>query len=152
MLQHFLKYIPVAALSALKVLPGAALGTGAGLPAWENFLVVFSGGFLGIVLYTFLGQQIRTWSKARRRKKPDYQQRIQRNYRWAKKIKRVWNRFGIVGIAFLTPPLLSPPVGTLVAVALHETKTRIFLFMGVSMALWSAIFCFLGDTIRNLIA
>lgn len=150
MLELLTKYLLVAGLSAVKVLAGVALGAGSGLTAIENFIAVFVGSMIGIGIYTFFGQKIRVWNKHRRQSKADYGLKVQKNFRKARRIKRIWHKFGIVGIAFLTPPLLSPPLGTLIAVGFDETKTRIFLFMGVSVALWAGAFCFLGDNIMSL--
>jgi hypothetical protein len=53
----------------------------------------------------------------------------------SRRIVRVFRRFGMPGIAFLTPILFSPIGGTVIATQLHVPRGRILLHM-----LWSATF------------
>jgi uncharacterized membrane protein len=150
MLSHLYQYVLVAGLSALKVIPGVALGVGFGLHPFETFLATFLGGMLGVTFYAFFGQKLRVLNKKRRKSNPKFAEKTRKNFRKARRIKRLWNKVGIIGIALLTPPILSPPIGTFIAVAFGTSTVRILLFMGVSMALWAAGFAFLGDTITGL--
>jgi hypothetical protein len=57
-------------------------------------------------------------------------------------------KYELYGIAFLTPILLSVPIGTLMAAALEENKWRIKRYMFVSFAFWTlllyGIYAFFG--------
>jgi len=53
----------------------------------------------------------------------------------SRNIIKVFRRFGMGGIAFLTPLLLSPIGGTIIATLLGVPRGRILLHM-----LWSAVF------------
>lgn len=139
-----------AAIAAVKIIPAVPVGFGANLSAVENFAVIMAGSLLGIFIYAFFGKRINLWNKARRRSKPGYAAKVQKNFRSARRIMRIWHRFGLYGIAALTPPLLSPPIGTLIAVAFHERTPRIMLFMTISMAFWVGLFVFAGDLIASL--
>jgi hypothetical protein len=139
-----------AAVAAVKVIPAVGVGVGAGLSAIENYIVIMVGGMLAIAVYAFFGKRLNAWNKHRRQQKPDYGAKVQQNFRKARRIMRIWHRFGLYGIALLTPPLLSPPIGTLIAVAFHETMPRILLFMGISMAAWIGLMVFAGDFILSL--
>lgn len=46
-------------------------------------------------------------------------------------------KYGLPGIAFLTPILLSVPVGTFIATKLTHNKTKIFLYITVAILLWA---------------
>ncbi|WP_353722658.1 hypothetical protein [Dyadobacter sp. 676] len=48
----------------------------------------------------------------------------------------IWRKFGIVGIAFLTPPLFTPLFGPILAVAFRVPKASIFLWMSASALVW----------------
>lgn len=147
---RLLNYLLVAGLSALKVIPGTVLGAGFNFHPLETFIVVFVGGMLGVAFYTFFGTRIRNWNKKRRKGNPKFVIKTQKNFRRARRIMRLWHRFGIWGIAALTPPVLSPPIGTFIAVAFRESTHRILVFMGISMAIWAALFAFAGEGIKNL--
>lgn len=54
-----------------------------------------------------------------------------------RKIVTVWKKYGLIGIAFLTPVILSIPIGTIIANNLVDDKRKIFLYMFVSILFWS---------------
>ncbi|MEM6268277.1 MAG: hypothetical protein AAF998_02515 [Bacteroidota bacterium] len=143
-----LKMLSVAGLSALKVIPGAALAVARELNPVEIFLSLFVGGMLGIIFFAYFGTRIRKWRKARLKKrgvnKPFKIRRIRR-------IMRIWKRFGLAGVAVLTPPMISPPFGAIIAVAFGERFERILAFMAVSMALWAGIFALIGKQVLEWI-
>lgn len=51
-------------------------------------------------------------------------------------IIKIYSKFGLWGIAFATPPLLTPIGGTLVAVTRGEKPAKILLVMLVSSLVW----------------
>ena len=75
----------------------------------------------------------RVWMRHRQ-----HQRRLRREKIFSRKsrnIIKIFQKFGMGGIAFLTPVLLSPIGGTVVATLLGVPRQRILLHM-----LWSAIF------------
>lgn len=146
---NILEFLSVAGLSALKVLPGLALGIAHQMGSVEIFLALFLGGMLGVVGFSFFADKIRKWRKQRRKEKPRDKPY---NIRRIRRIMRIWKKYGLVGIAFLTPPMISPPFGALIAVAFGETFSRIMIFMTVSMLFWAGLLALLGDQILKLIS
>ncbi|MCB9231816.1 MAG: hypothetical protein H6581_09140 [Bacteroidia bacterium] len=149
---EILEFISVMALSAFKMVPGYALAKGGyDMTVFETFLSVGLGGMIGISIYTYFGAKIRTYfqnrSKARSNQKPLDRKKIKRLRRMIK----IWRRFGIWGIAFLTPPILSPPFGTAISLAFGEKSYRIIIFLGISTLLWAFAFAFFGDLITQSI-
>ncbi len=55
-----------------------------------------------------------------------------------RRIVQVWQRFGVMGIAFLTPIFLTPILGTVVAALFGASKKHIFIHMLWSAVLWGA--------------
>jgi hypothetical protein len=53
-----------------------------------------------------------------------------------RRIVRIWKTFGLFGIAFITP-IISIPVGTIIASRLTHNKKKIFLYMLISITFWS---------------
>jgi hypothetical protein len=51
----------------------------------------------------------------------------------------IWNRYGILGVSFLTPVILSPIGGALIANAFGEKKYKIFLWMTVMALGWGFV-------------
>jgi hypothetical protein len=56
-----------------------------------------------------------------------------RKYDW------IWRRYGLVGIAILTPILLTPIGGTLLAISFGAPKNRLIFLMFVSASVWAVI-------------
>jgi hypothetical protein len=47
-------------------------------------------------------------------------------------------RFGLAGIAFLTPLLLSIPIGCFISVRYFKNKQRVLMYMFCSVVFWAA--------------
>jgi hypothetical protein len=93
------------------------------------------GGITGVIIFTYLGSHIRVWLIKTFPK--HLGKRFSRSTRF---LVRVRQHGGIAGIAFLTPILLSIPVGVLLALDLNTHKTKIVSSMVVSCFFWAAIF------------
>ena len=65
-----------------------------------------------------------------------------------RKIVVIWKKYGLVGIAFLTPVILSIPIGTLIANSLVPDKKKIMVYMFFSVLFW-AIFITVGFDIYH---
>jgi membrane protein DedA with SNARE-associated domain len=57
----------------------------------------------------------------------------------SRKFVRIWKKYGLVGVALLTPVLLTPIGGTLLAVSSGSPKEKIIIFMFVSASVWSIL-------------
>lgn len=136
-------------ISTLKILPAVGFALLKEFTWWEIFISVSVGGISGVVFFSFWGTKIRAYVKARRRRRGRKKKKM--NIRKARRILRIWKRFGLFGIAFLTPPFISPPIGAIIAVAFGETYARILLYMTISTLAWAAIFALAGDRILALI-
>lgn len=146
------RYLLVFGLSAVKLVLGlgAAVGTEKlGDMTWlETYLCICGGGIFGVFIYSFFGVRIRNiitkWRDSRRTGPKKI------NYKRLRFYVRVWKKYGLTGIAFLTPPLLSPPIGTLIAVSMGESVKRILIYMSISILLWGILFATLGEIILNI--
>lgn len=147
-MNEFLEWLTVVGLASLKVLPALGLALAHKLPAWEIFISLAIGSMLGVTFFTLFGLRIRRWRKERRKRKGI---RKPFNIRKARKWKRLWIRYGLPGVALLTPPVLSPPVGALIAVIFERRQGRILLYMGLSILVWCSLFALLGQQLYDLL-
>ena len=133
--------IALLALMGFKMVPGVVLALTYRLDWWTQFLLTGTGGSLGIVFFTFVGDETgRLWTRLMG----------QRGTRWAIESSwkgRLWNRYGLWGTALLTPPVLSPPVGTALALAFGTDRLRILTVHLPVIWGWSAIFTEFGISI-----
>lgn len=145
MTEGLLQAFSVVSLSTVKhTLGGVPLAAVYGLSYGEVVLYSAIGGTIGILIFMFLAQGIVSLRQAyfpSKKKKRVFSKKK----RFIVKVKR---RFGLAGIAFITPWLLSVPIGTMVATGVYRDKKRVFLFMLGSVMLWS----FLGGAIAHPLA
>ena len=59
--------------------------------------------------------------------------------RRSRRMVRIWKRYGLIGLAALTPVLFSIPIGTFFMIRVEKNKNRIILFMFFSITFWSLI-------------
>lgn len=92
------------------------------------------GGIIGIVLFTYLGSYIQDYLV---KKFPNrFGRRFTSSNRFLVRIKQ---KFGLGGIAALTPIILSIPVGVLFALALTHDKKKIMISMLMSLFFWATV-------------
>ncbi|MCS6895278.1 MAG: hypothetical protein NZZ60_03905 [Bacteroidia bacterium] len=138
----FLKYLSIFLMSGFKFMVGVAMSMAMRLGFWEQFLITVTGGIAGVILFTYLGDKLRQWI-AHRRKRPT---RASPSPKWA----QLWEKYGLWGVAFLTPPILSPPIGTAIALAFGTPRPIIIQRFGIAMVVWGGLFAGVWDWLRSL--
>lgn len=144
MWQEILRAIPVYFSSMLKFIFGPLGGYAAGLNLITTVLVTVAGMMTMVLLFTFFGEWIKAKVFKRFRRKHVTRERAQ-------KLENLWKRYGLVGVALLTPIILTPIGGTLLAVSSGGSKDKIIFYMFVSASFWAVVFTvaiyFFGDNI-----
>lgn len=127
-------YFAVMAASSIKFVAGPLTGFGLGLSMLETIVCTWVGMMFSVtVMLTigrFLVQQI---ARIRVQKPKLFSGRV----RYAVSI---WQRFGIKGIAVMTPLLFTPIGGSLLALSFKVPTPRVLFFMAISGIFWSVIF------------
>jgi len=126
----FLKYLSVALASTLKFFGGPIAGVVLKLTWIETAICSAIGMMFSVFVLTYVGGAIQGFIKKRRKTPP---KKFSRTNRIA---VNIWKRFGIIGIAFLTPPLFTPLFGPILAVAFKVPRPSIFLWMSASAIVW----------------
>ena len=116
----------------LKFILGPVGGYAAGLNIVVTILVTVCSMMTVVLVFAFFGDFIRQRVLRRFFNTKKFTER-NRKYVW------IWRRYGLFGIAFLTPILLTPIGGTLLAISFGTPKNRLILFMFVSAAAWSVV-------------
>ncbi|RSK23837.1 hypothetical protein [Hymenobacter metallilatus] len=145
MLPQLLKYATVFAIGMFKFVAAPLAGVAAGLPMPLVWGLSVAGMMTTVILISGLGRQ---WALHMRRKreakgKPLFSRR-------SRTVVGIYRRFGMVGIAFLTPILFSPVGGTVIATQLHVPRWQILLHMAWSAALWGFTFTLLANKLLQL--
>lgn len=127
------KYMGVIVPSMLKFLLGPLAGIALKLSWWETMFCTIAGMMVSVVVFTFLGKAIRDGLQKYRKHPP---KRFSKNSRRA---VRVYRKFGIAGIACLTPLIFTPIGGTLIATSFKIAPTKILTWMIVFALFWGLI-------------
>ena len=141
-----MKLASVFLLSTVKFLGGPLAGSSMGLGFWPTLALTVAGMMTSVFIISGVG---RAWVRHRQQ-----QRRLRRVPMFSKRsrnIIKVFKRFGMGGIAFLTPLLLSPIGGTVVATLLGVPRTRIMLHMFWSAVLWGSILTLASAQIGHLL-
>jgi hypothetical protein len=118
MWQEILKSIPVFLSAMLKFILGPIGGYAARLHIITTILVTVAGMMTSVIAFTYFGEWIRM-------------RVLDRIFPKRKKIKvpnptlaAIWKKFGLAGIAVLTPLILTPIGGTILAVSNGSPRKR----------------------------
>lgn len=132
MWQEILRAIPVYFSCMLKFIFGPLGGYAAGLNLITTILTTVSGMMTVVFLFTYFGNWIRTKIFGRFKKRKV-------NLVRAQKLEKIWKRYGLLGVALLTPIILTPIGGTLLAVSSGSPKDKIIIYMFISASVWSVV-------------
>lgn len=136
MFENLAKYFTVYASSMIKFFFGPLEGFAFGLPWYETFGLTVLGMMTSVFLFSFLGK----WLKKNLLDKMNANKKT-----FSKKSRNIvttWNKYGLQGVAFLTPILFTPIGGTIIATSFGESKRRIMLYMFVSAMFWGFLISF----------
>jgi membrane protein DedA with SNARE-associated domain len=149
MWEEILKAIPVYFSSMLKFIFGPLGGYAVGLELITTILATVAGMMTVVLSFAYAGDWLR-------------EKVIQRFFGKRKKFSessrrfvRIWKKYGLVGVAALTPLLLTPIGGSILAVSSGSPKEKIILFMFISASAWAVIFTvatyFFGKQINEIL-
>jgi uncharacterized membrane protein len=127
------KYMSVLLASTLKFVGGPLAGLALGLSWPETAICTVLGMMVSVILVVFAGALLDQIS-ARFRRGP-----VKRFSRKTRMAVRIWQRAGIAGIAFLTPILLTPIGGTVLAVSFRVNRVKLIGYMLVSAVVWAVV-------------
>ena len=111
----------------------------------ETILWTNIGGIIGIYFFAFLAEKILVWWKRAFRRSnrhilEDEQQEKKIFTRKNRRIVRIKQKYGLIGIALITPFLLSIPVGVFLVVRYYNTNRKKFICLIASNLIWSVIY------------
>ena len=128
-------------MSTVKFVFGAVpFALSLGFSFFEAVTVTSIGGFVGVTFFVFLSDKIIGAYKRRIAHKhltdPSYlpPKKFTRRSRFIVNVKK---KYGLYGVAFLTPLLFSIPLGCFIAVRYFKNRQKILLYMYVAILFWS---------------
>ena len=120
-----------------------------GLNFTQSFIITTAGGLCGTFAFAFLGEVLRRkWRSficlfAIPFSKMSYKEMVNKPSRRFSASKRIIvkikQKFGLAGLAFVTPIIISIPVGTVIGMHMYSQKRKVLLALCISLVLWSVI-------------
>jgi hypothetical protein len=134
MWEEILKAIPVYLGSMLKFIVGPVGGYTAGLNVLTTILCTVFGMMTVVFFITYSG----TWLKQKvfSRFSKNKNKFTVNNRRFV----TIWKKYGLTGVALLTPIILTPIGGTLLAISSGSPKDKIIFYMFISASFWAVVF------------
>ena len=131
---QIIQFISVFLLGGVKFFLAIPLATQYDFSFWETFFVSCFGGVVGIIFF----------AKFRKVVLKIYYNIYPHNYNVKKKKSlkekiaiKTARKYGLFGIAFLTPIFLSIPIGTFIALHFYPNKKKTLPFLITSVLGWS---------------
>jgi hypothetical protein len=158
------KVLSVILASGTKFLLSPLLALSIGFTFKQSLLYTTIGGTAGIFVFAFLGDIIRRYWRyftmlfvapfSRKTYKQLVHQKGNRFNRRKRLVVRIKDRFGLLGIAFVTPCIISIPIGTILAINIYKNKKKVILYLLGSLLIWSLVLntvtLFLFDFLREM--
>lgn len=132
MIEEFLKYFLVYISSSVKFIFGPTIGIASGFNVFVTGTLTALGMMTSVYVFSFFGEKIHALRLKIIGKK--------KRKLFTKKSRRfvtIWNKYGVPGIALLTPIILTPIGGTILVNAVGAKKEDIFKYMWMSCIFWS---------------
>ena len=135
MLSIIISYLSVFLVSMVKFSLAFPLALSNDLSFWQTFMISCLGGVFGVVIFTFFTKVLLDFyfklfpsKKKKEEKKDNLKMRV---------AKKAMDKYGLFGIAFLTPLFLSIPVGTFIALKFFPNKMKTLPVLFASVLGWS---------------
>jgi len=120
--------------SMVKFIFGPMGGYAAKLNLVTTILSTVAGTMTVVLLFAFAGDWIH--NHVIDRFFPNRKRFSERN----RKFVTIWKKYGVAGVAFLMPLILTPIGGTLLAISFGSPKDKLILYMFISASAWASIF------------
>ena len=125
-----LKYMTVFLSSMVKFVAGPLTGLATGLSYVETALFTALGMMATVILFTLIGKPLRAFLKRTLWKNSKRFTKRNRQFIF------IWRKWGVFGVSFLTPLILTPIGGALLANLFGGPKKQIIVYMLISAFFW----------------
>lgn len=133
MFEYFLVFIG-AAIPWLEIALVIPLGIISGLSPFWVMILAFVGNMLTVLIVIIAFQKVKEWVAVRKQK--DGKGESKRTERG----KRIWNKYGMPGLALLGPVLIGTHIAAFIGLLFGASKVNTTIWMTISIGLWTLIF------------
>ncbi len=145
---YLLKVLEVALIASVKFLIAPFESERYGFNLRESFIITTVGGFVGILLFTFLGDVL-AFSFKKFRMKFQKSKKKTKKFTWSTRFFiKTKKRFGLLGVSLITPSIISIPVGTFLIHRLYKGKIKNILVLVLALLIWSTLLNLLAQYLK----
>jgi len=139
--EKILQILLVVILSATKFLTAPITSLNIGFGYIETLLITTTGGLIGVFFFFYLSSVIMLMiSKISARTNKNKPVKHKKKFTWKNKmIIHIKREYGLIGLAALTPIVLSIPLGTFLAARYFPDKKKVIGYLSASVIVWSVI-------------
>lgn len=127
----FPKVVTVFGLGAVELWAAIPAGLALGLHPVATAIASALGAITSGLVVALLGDRARAWLVARHG--------VPRDGGGHGTIRRIWDRYGVMGLGLLAPLLVGAPLGTALGLLLGAPVRRLLLWVSVGIVLWSGL-------------
>jgi len=130
-------FIPM--IEVLLVIPVAIA---AGLSPFWVVVVAFAGNLLAVWIIIVIYEKLEAWWEGYKQRKFEGQEgqimeQIEKTSKRGDRARRIWNRYGLPGLALLAPAIIGIHLAVIMALAFKSPKKLTAIWMTISLAVWS---------------
>ena len=103
----------------------------------QCILTSCAGAIFSTIIFVYLSDGIIKWWHKFKEKLPLKKSEKKHFTKSNRRIVKIKNRFGLIGIATLTPILLSIPLGAFLAERFYKDKRKVIIYISISCVFWS---------------
>ncbi len=130
-MEQTLKLLSVIALATIELWAAIPAGLALGLNPFLVGLGATVGAIVGALIVVLVGERLRNWLVRRYSSKKEKQ-----NHGF---IRKIWQRYGLIGLGLLAPLLIGAPLGAALGLSLGAQAGRLMVWMSLGIVLWAAI-------------
>lgn len=132
------KILTVAALATFEIYAAIPAGFAFGLSPWTIFFASLIGGLVGVYVAVFLGERIKKLIARFRKPKAESEKPK------TGMVYRIWEKYGIIGLAFLGTMTVGAPVSIGVGVGFNVPLKKMVMWCCLGVLVRCALFTMLG--------
>lgn len=107
----------------------------------ETILYTNIGGLIGVIVSLFFSKGLIYLWNTLRNEKPEHRNKSKRKFtKYNRRLVLIKSKYGMPGIAILTPVVLSIPIGTFLTTKYYRHKKQGYLLLILSQVAWSFIY------------
>ncbi|MFC7376098.1 hypothetical protein ACFQRD_12555 [Brachybacterium sp. GCM10030268] len=141
--QQVLALIPIGAIPFIESFFAALLGTAAGIHPAIAIPAAVVGNMISTFAVIALSGRARDAVSGRRERPEKKTSKIRQ------KVAAALDRYGVPGVALLGPFVIASQITAPTMIALGATRSRVYLWMGVSITAWGLLFGLFGNLLST---